>query len=287
MKANIILAEKYGEYECNGDGVEYEMNEETLGNHIKDRYYQIIEEPQETNDDGANDNDQIEPNEGEPELNGDEVEKPVEETYIDHALNDGTDLAPNDSRLKITENVFKASWNYAKTKIIPIAYKESISMNDETNKYYSSKPALPSFYCSGLKLYENLMSKQRNLNIRWDIIWAFILVGICSILGIIFCMRSRNKNENESDPKALNAANLCLDVLSQNQTYHFSIDNQMRAFAVSRLNVSDETWKKTVKYVNDSSYVTTEMDKDIYAPQITKCWKWKAPVPFVPLSNNS
>ena len=281
------MAEKYGEYECNQHGIEYQMDKETLGNDIKNRYYQIIEEKKNNKQGNNEQNDgENEPNDTEPELNGDEVQKPTEaeESHIDQASNDGTDLAPNDLRTKITENAFMESWKYAHSKIIPFAYKDSISMNDTTNKYYSSTPSSPSFYCRGLKSYRNLMDKRKD--IPWGPFWAFILIGICAIFGAIFCLRSNTKQEeSEMDQMALNAANLCLDALSQNQKYHFSIDRQLRSYAVSRLNVSDETWKKAVKYVKDSDYVKTEIDEEIYPGNITKCWKWKAPVPFVPLSN--
>ena len=262
IKANIILAEKFGKYECNQDERYFALDEQTLIEDIKHRYYQWNNNEEISTLEGDNGNEQ---NDGAQQLNGNEVQKPSQTVNDDTNLNDPYILS---------------SWEYAKENIIPYGYKHSISYNKTTKKYHSLKPMAPSFYCRGLKSYNNLMDNTSNIQI--GVLWAFTLIGICIIFGIMFFMKKKEKNQ-KIDPKALSAANLVLEKLSEQQAFYFSINQQMRGYAVSRLNISDKTWEKTVKYVNDSDYVETIIE-ELHDGQIRDCWKWKAPVPFVPLS---
>ena len=125
-----------------------------------------------------------------------------------------------------------------------------------------------------MKIYREIEAKQ----IPFGVIFGFIFV---IIVGIGFGVYLWRKNTGKvHDVEALSAANLVLNKLSQHRIYHFSIQ-QMQIYAISKLSISDSTWKTAMRYIEESDYI--ESIGEDYDGQIRMCWKWKAPVPFLPL----
>ena len=57
---------------------------------------------------------------------------------------------------------------------------------------------------------------------------------------------------------------------------------QFKHYTMNKMNIDENVWQEAVQYVNESSSVD-HVSEDIDG-NVRTCWKWKAPVPFIPLN---
>lgn len=176
---------------------------------------------------------------------------------------------------EISSKVFDESWKYAMDKILPFGYEETVKFNESTGIYKALRPIPPSFRCRSLYLYREYIQNEDILE-HLDILFGFTALICCVVIGIY--LKSRAKKPN---PEAIEAANFVLDKLSKFKSISFSMA-QFKHYTISKLNIDENIWEEAVQYVNESSSVDI-IPEDIDGA-VRTCWKWKAPVPFMPLN---
>eukprot|EP01083_Nonionella_stella_P086218 239373_1 len=243
-EANIVLGKQLGDYECSWrDG---SVNKEMSEDELKQSSAGVAREYY-VNTDGDEEDDDGSLCDGQTFVESDEDEKQL---FVDK------------------------SWDYARDHILAAAYKKSIIVNSSS---YSSLREIPtSFECKMVLLYRYYSEKEHYNECVIQL--GFIGIAMAALVIVAYLRKTSNDSDNN---EAIMAANFVLQKLSQQQQLHFSIE-QFKHYTMRHHKISIKTWKKAVDYINQSTQIA-KITEQVDDGALTICWKWKSPVPFVPL----